>query len=62
MTLIFGFVSAMSHSPKLETLKAADFGYFGATWWPRAVYKRLRVVTLLAIWVGSFLHQVGSLG
>ncbi|KAF6228249.1 hypothetical protein HO133_007979 [Letharia lupina] len=43
--------SAMSHSPKLETLKAADFGYFGATWWPRATYERLRIVTFLAAWL-----------
>ena len=48
------FVSTMSHSSKLETLKAADFAYFGATWWPRARYERLRIVTFLAIWVGVF--------
>ena len=44
----------MSHSSRLESLKAADFAYFGATWWPRARYERLRIVTFLAIWVGGF--------
>ena len=52
MTSIFDLVSTMSHSPKLEILKAADFEHFGATWWPRARYERLRTVTFLAVWVG----------
>ena len=30
MMLMVDFISEMSHSPKLETLKAADLGYFGA--------------------------------
>ena len=58
MTLILDFASAMGHSSKLEALKAADFGYFGATWWPRARYERLRIVTFLAAWVGIFLRDV----
>ena len=36
---------------KVRTLKAADFAYFGATWWPRAPYSRLRILTFLAIWI-----------
>ena len=48
----------MSHSSKLDSLKAADFGYFGATWWPRARYERLKIVTLLAVWVGIALRHV----
>jgi hypothetical protein len=36
----------------LEALLASDFGLFGATWWPRAPFDRLRIVTYLCIWVG----------
>lgn len=55
---MFDMVSAMSHSPKLDSLKAADFGYFGATWWPRASYERLRIVTFLAAWVSILLRHL----
>ena len=48
----------MSHSPKLESLKAADFGYFGATWWPRAGRERLKTATFLTIWVGLSLPRI----
>ena len=37
--------------PSLKALKSADFGFFGATWWPRANLERLRAVTFLAIWL-----------
>lgn len=50
----------MSHSPKLKTLRAADFGYFGATWWPRASPDRLRIVTLLAAWVRLSLYLLAQ--
>jgi hypothetical protein len=43
--------SSMGHSRLLKSLKAADFGLFGATWWPRASWERLRTVTYLATWV-----------
>lgn len=43
--------SSMGHSPLLKSLKAADFGLFGATWWPRASFERLRIVTFFATWV-----------
>ncbi|KAL9008744.1 MAG: hypothetical protein Q9173_006159 [Seirophora scorigena] len=43
--------SMMGHNPKLEGFKAADFAYFGATWWPHASYDRLKVVTFLAVWL-----------
>ncbi|KAL9129096.1 MAG: hypothetical protein Q9217_002368 [Psora testacea] len=43
--------SAMGHSSKLKSLKEADFGLFGATWWPRAEYDGLRIVTFLAAWL-----------
>lgn len=51
--LISVSVSTMSHNSKLEALKAADFAYFGATWYPQARYDRLRVVTLLAAWASQ---------
>lgn len=38
-------------SRKVRALKAAEFGYFGATWWPRAPYSRLRILTFLTIWI-----------
>ena len=38
-------------SRKVRALKAADFAYFGATWWPRAPYSRLRILTFLASWI-----------
>lgn len=41
----------MGHSHRLESLKAADFGLFGATWWPRASFERLKIATYLAGWV-----------
>ena len=44
--------STMSHNSKLKALKKADFAYFGATWYPQARYDRLKIVTLLAAWVG----------
>lgn len=44
-------VSTMGHCVKLTALKASDFGYFGATWWPCATFERLKVTTLLATWV-----------
>lgn len=41
----------MGNSRSLKSLKAADFGLFGATWWPQASMERLRIVTYLATWV-----------
>ena len=52
MALTFDCISVMGHSPKLEALKAVDYGHFGASWWPRASYERLRVATFFAAWVG----------
>lgn len=46
----------MAESPLLRALKAADFGLFGATWWPEADWERLKVVTLFATWVCA--HQI----
>lgn len=43
--------SAMKDSTKVESLKAADIGYWGATWWPQAKYERLRIATLFVAWV-----------
>lgn len=57
MTLTFDFASAMSHSSKLKALKAADFGCFGATWWPRASYERLKITTFLSAWVSDLLRH-----
>ena len=54
------FASAMKHSTKFESLKAADFAYFGATWWPQAEYERLRIVTFLAAWVCVLFTMVRS--
>lgn len=41
----------MGESPMLRALKAADFGFFGATWWPDADWERLKIATYLATWV-----------
>ncbi len=41
----------MGDSPLLKSLKAADFGFFGATWWPEADWERLKIATYLATWV-----------
>ena len=46
--------SSMKHSTKLGSLKAADIGYWGATWWPQAKYRRLRIGTFLVAWVRIF--------
>lgn len=43
----------MGHSELLNSLKAADFALFGASWWPRASYERLRIVTFLITWVSN---------
>ncbi len=43
--------SSMGHSHRLKSLKDADFGLFGATWWPRASFERLKIATYLAGWV-----------
>jgi len=47
----YGLFSTLSNSKSLESLKSADFGLFGATWWPNASLERLRIVTYLAVWV-----------
>ena len=47
----------MGDSRSLKSLKAADFGLFGATWWPRASFDRLWIVTLLATWVRIYLFK-----
>lgn len=36
---------------KIESLKAADIGYFGASWWPRAPYDRLRIMAFVSLWI-----------
>lgn len=43
--------STLGDSKLLEWLKDADFGLFGATWWPQASMERLRIVTYISIWV-----------
>ena len=43
--------SIMPESPSLSSLKASDFALFGASWWPRAKFDRLKTVTYLATWV-----------
>ena len=43
--------SWFSYSSRLRHIKAADFAYLGATWWPYASYERLKIVTYLTIWV-----------
>ena len=49
--LMTDLIREMSHSPRLETLKAADLGLFDATWCPHAGYERLRIIAFLAAWV-----------
>ncbi|KAF4629253.1 hypothetical protein G7Y89_g8894 [Cudoniella acicularis] len=36
---------------RLAKLKASDFGFFGAAWWPEAPKENLRIVTIFSIWV-----------
>ena len=43
--------SLFPNHPKLKKLNAADYGLFGATWWPCAGLTRLRIATFLSIWV-----------
>ena len=57
-TLTFYVTSTLSHSSKLKALKAADFGHFGATWFPHANYERLRTATFLAAWVSVLPRHV----
>ena len=57
-TLTFYATSTLSHSSKLKDLKAADFGHFGATWFPYANYERLRIATFLAAWVSVVLRRI----
>ncbi|KAI4250167.1 MAG: hypothetical protein L6R40_000339 [Gallowayella cf. fulva] len=52
--------STMAESPLLRALKAADFGLFGATWWPEADWERLKVVTLFATWLFCWDDQIDS--
>ena len=49
----------MGHSSNLKGLKAADFAYFGATWWPRARYDRLKILTFYTIWVSFWFYRIG---
>ena len=39
-------------------MKAADFGLFGASWWPYASFEALKISTLLVIWVRSLLLEI----
>ena len=47
--------------PKLAALKRADFGLFGATWWPCTSYERLQVVTELSIWLFVWDDEIDSI-
>ena len=53
--------STMKGRPSLESLKAADFGLFGATLWPFASLDRLRVVTYLSTWVRVWIEDMFKL-
>ncbi|KAI4182232.1 MAG: hypothetical protein L6R41_006112 [Letrouitia leprolyta] len=48
----------LSHNSKIKTLRAADFAYFGATWWPQAYYDRLKACTLLAAWLFAWDDEI----
>ena len=58
--ITFGCCSTMSHNPKLEAFKKADFAYLGATWWPHASYDRLKIATFLAGWVSISLRFINT--
>ncbi|KAL8833601.1 MAG: hypothetical protein Q9170_004184 [Blastenia crenularia] len=49
--------SLLGDSKLLQPLRTADFGFFGATWWPEADWERLKIATYLATWVGSQAHE-----
>ena len=48
----------MQNAQTREALKASDFGLLGASWWPRARFNRLRVVTYFATWVCNLESRV----
>ncbi|MCJ1312340.1 hypothetical protein MMC25_006014 [Agyrium rufum] len=50
----------MAGSPSFKVLKKSDFGLFGATWWPRAPFDRLRIVTYLAVWLFTWDDEIDS--
>ncbi|CAD6568591.1 MAG: hypothetical protein ASARMPRED_001869 [Alectoria sarmentosa] len=51
--------SVSDHS-KLEKLKGGDYGLLGATFWPCASPERLRVATLLSIWLFIWDDEIDS--
>lgn len=48
----------LSHNSKIKSLRGADFGYFGATWWPQASYDRLKTCTLVAVWLFAWDDEI----
>lgn len=56
---VFGCRGFPRH-PRIEKLKAAEFGLLGATWWPLASCERLKVATYLTVWVSASIAKFHS--
>jgi hypothetical protein len=50
--------SIYSDRHKLGALKASDFAFFAATWWPKARYEELRVMLYLTIWLFTWDDEI----
>jgi hypothetical protein len=50
--------SLVDNGRKLDALKASDFAFFAATWWPKAGYTELEVLLFLAIWLFTWDDEV----
>ena len=50
--------SIYSDKRKLSGLKASDFAFFAATWWPHARYEELRVMLYLTIWLFTWDDEI----
>jgi hypothetical protein len=47
-----------SDKRKLGALKASDFAFFAATWWPKCTYAELRVMLYLTIWLFTWDDEI----
>jgi hypothetical protein len=43
--------SIFDDKPKLSALRASDFAFFAAAWWPKAQYEELKVLMFFTIWL-----------
>jgi hypothetical protein len=50
--------SIYSDKHKLGALKASDFAFFAATWWPKAPKQELRVMLYMTIWLFTWDDEI----